>query len=259
LRGRRSSQPVEVHEAGTSRTALNPVAVSEPFTPRPQAAAPSDAQGRSLIEIAGLITLGALAFAAIVGVIAVIDADSRPAGFALGFGVAALVFFAGAAIASALACLVRGRLEYVALGVLVAACLTVDLVVLGFWLDIDSEAYGKAAGVAFLWSFFGLVVLGLALAVAKPDRLALALFTGAVTAAGAGALISTYLVVSAGEGDLGDATAFGVTPVGDDALLQVLGAMFVLMAAFWFGALAASRLPDQTLKRTFTTSPSSTT
>jgi hypothetical protein len=48
-------------------------------------------------------------------------------------------------------------------------------------------------------------------------------------------------------------------PIGNDALLQVLGAMLVLLAAFWFGALAASRLPDHTLKRTFTTSPSSTT
>jgi hypothetical protein len=244
--------------AGTARKALNPVAVSEPSPPQP-AASSNETQGRSLLEIGALIVLAALAFAAVVGVIAVIDADSRPAGFALGFGVAALVFFAGAAIASALACLVRGRLEYVALGVLVAACLTIDLIVLGVCLDIGSEAYGKAAGVAFLWSFFGLVVLSLALAVASPDRLALALYVGAITAAGAGALISTYLVVSAGAGELGDATAFGVTPVGDDALLQVLGAMFVLMAAFWFGALAASRLPDQTLKRTFTTSPSSTT
>ena len=258
--GPRSSQPAErTFAAGTSRAALNHVAVTEPFTPEPPAAEQGDAHGRSLLEIGALIALAALAFAAVVGVIAVIDADSRPAGFALGFGVAALVFFAGAAIASALACLVRGRLEYVALVVLVASCLSIDLVVLGVWLDIGNEAYGKAAGVAFVWSFFGLLVLSLALAVANPERLALALFTSALAAAGAGALISTYLVISAGGSDLDSVTAFGVTPVGDDALLQVLGALFVLMAAFWFGALAASRLPDQTLKRTFTTSPSSTT
>jgi hypothetical protein len=215
-------------------------------------------QPRSLLEIAGLITLGALLFAAVVGVIAVLDADSRPQGFLVGFGIAALVFLAGAAIASALACLVRRRMEYVALGVLVAACLAIDLIVLAIWLDIDSEAYGKAAGVAFTWSFFGLVVLGLVLTVASPERLARALYVGAVTAAALGALISTYLVVTAGEDDIGP-SAFGVAPVGDDALLQALGVMLVLLAAFWFGALAASRLPDQTLNRTFTTSPSSTT
>jgi hypothetical protein len=228
---------------------------AQPPPPAPTPAAPP----RSLLELAALVTLGALAFAAVVGVIAVLDADSRPAGFALGFGVAALVFVAGATIACALACLVRQRLEYVALGVLVAACLAIDLVVLGVWLDIGNEAYGKAAGVAFVWSFFGLIVLGLVLAVASPERFARALYVGAISAAGLGALISTYLVVTAGEGDAGDATVFGVTPVGDDALLQALGAMLVLLAALWFGALAASRLPDQTLNRTFTTSPSSTT
>ncbi len=229
-----------------------------PASPPPSAPTPA-AQPRSLLEIGGLVTLGALAFAAVVGVIAVLDADSRPEGFLVGFGIAVLVFLAGAAIASALACLVRQRMEYVALGVLVAACLAIDLIVLAIWLDIDSDAYGKAAGVAFTWSFFGLVVLGLVLAVASPERLARALYVGAITAAALGALISTYLVVTAGEGDIDSATAFGVTPVGDDALLQALGVMFVLLAALWFGALAASRLPDQTLNRTFTTSPSSTT
>jgi hypothetical protein len=229
-----------------------------PASPPPATPTPA-AQPRSLVEIGGLVTLGALAFAAVVGVIAVLDADSRSEGFLVGFGIAVLVFFAGAAIATALACLVRQRMEYASLGVLVAACLAIDLIVLGVWLDIGSEAYGKAAGVAFTWSFFGLVILGLVLAVASPERLARALYVGAITAAALGALISTYLVVTAGEGDIDSATAFGVTPVGDDAVLQALGVMFVLLAALWFGALAASRLPDQTLNRTFTTSPSSTT
>ena len=51
----------------------------------------------------------------------------------------------------------------------------------------------------------------------------------------------------------------GVLPVGDDGLLQALGALLVLLAAFWFGALAAGRLERQMLNRTLTTSPSSTT
>jgi hypothetical protein len=82
---------------------------------------------------------------------------------------------------------------------------------------------------------------------------------GALAAAGAGALISTYLVLTTGGGDLDGGTSVLGLALGDDALLQVLGVMLVLLAALWFGALAASRLPDQTLNRTFTTSPSSTT
>ena len=242
---------------------MNPVPVSEtPPVPAPLGDAPT-AHRWSLLEIGGLITLVALAFAAIAGVIAVVDTDSRPAGFGIGIGIAILIFFAGATIACALSCLVRQRMERVALGALVAACLSIDLIVLAIWLDIDNEAYAKTAGVVSVWSFFALVVLGLAIAVTTPQRLALALFTGAVTAAIVGGLISTWLIVSA-EGAETSVTAEGnpfadAAPIGNDALLQVLGAMLVLLAAFWFGALAASRLPDQTLKRTFTTSPSSTT
>ena len=243
------------------RSAPKPGRVSETPAVQPPPAVSSPApQSRSLLEIAALVTLGALGFAAIVGVIAVLNADSRPEGFFNGFGIAALIFLAGATIACALSCLVRQRLEYVALAVLVAACLAVDLIVLAIWLDIDSEAYAKSAGIAFVWSFFGLTALGLVLAVASPQRIARILYLGALAAAGVGGLISTYLVLTAGGDDLDDGgIAFGVAPVGDDALLQALGVVFVVLAALWFGALAASRLPDQTLNRTFTTSPSSTT
>jgi hypothetical protein len=211
-----------------------------------------------------MVTLAALAFAAVVGVIAVIDTDSRPAGFGVGIGIAILIFLAGATIACALACLVRRRLERVALGSLVAACLSVDLIVVAIWLEIDNEAYAKTAGVVTVWSFFALVVLGLAIAVTTPQRLALALYTGAVTAAVLSGLISTWLIVTAENEEVvgvseGGNPFTGALPIGNDALLQVLGAMLVLLAALWFGALAASRLPDQTLKRTLTTSPSSTT
>jgi hypothetical protein len=247
---------------------VNLVRVSEtpPVPPPPPLGDAPSADRWSLLEIGGLITLAALAFAAIVGVIAVVDNDSRPAGFGVGIGIAILIFFAGATIACALACLVRRRMELVALGALVAACLAVDLIVLAVWLDIDNEAYAKTAGVVAVWSFFALIVLGLAVAVTAPQRLALALHTGAVTAAAVSALLSTWLIVTAENendetvGVSGAGGAFAdALPIGNDALLQVLGAMLVLLAAFWFGALAASRLPDHTLKRTLTTSPSSTT
>jgi hypothetical protein len=242
---------------------VNPVPVSEtPPVPPPLGDAPT-ADRWSRLEIGGLITLVALAFAAVVGVIAVIDTESSPAGFGVGFGIALLIFLAGATIACALACLARERMELVALGALLAACLSIDLIVLAIWLDIDSEAYAKTAGVVTVWSLFALVILGLALAVTTPQRLALALYTGAATATVVSALLSTWLIVSSEDDETGftgeGAAVVEVLPIGNDALLQVLGAMLVLLAAFWFGALAASRLPDQTLKRTFTTSPSSTT
>jgi hypothetical protein len=242
---------------------VNPVPASEtPPVPPPLGDGPS-ADRWSLLDIGGLITLVALAFAAIVGVIAVVDTDSSPAGFGVGIGIAILIFFGGGTIACALACLVRRRIEPVALGALVAASLSIDLIVLAIWLDIENEAYAKTAGVVAVWSFFALVTLGLALAVTIPKRLALALYTGAVTATVASALLSTWLIVTAEDEETGFAEEGGsfadALPIGNDALLQVLGAMLVLLAAFWFGALAASRLPDQTLKRTLTTSPSSTT
>jgi hypothetical protein len=238
--------------------------VSEiPAPPSPTGGDTSGSDGRALLEIGGLITLFALAFAAVVGVVAVVDTDSSAAGFGTGFGIALLIFFTGATLACAFACLIRQRLERVALGALVAACISIDMIVLGIWLDIDNEAYTKTAGVVTVWSVFALVVLALALAVRSPQRLALALYTGAVTAAGLSALLSTWLIVTSEDEEttVGDGVSGlgAAAPIGNDSLLQMLGAMLVLLAAFWFGALAASRLPDQTLKRTLTTSPSSTT
>jgi hypothetical protein len=236
--------------------------VSETAPTPPPVVEPPRAGGWSLLEIGGVITLAALAFAAVVGVIAVVDTDSSSAGFGVGIGIAILIFLSGATVACALACLVRQRLELVSLGALVAACLSIDLIVLAIWLEIDNEVYAKTAGVITVWSLFALVVLALAIAVTTPQRLALALYTGAVTAAVVSGLISTWLIVTADDADAATAesTPFtGPLPIGNDSLLQVLGAMLVLLAAFWFGALAASRLPDQTLKRTLTTSPSSTT
>jgi hypothetical protein len=192
--------------------------------------------------------------------VAVLDADSLPEGFVMGIGIAVLIFLVGATLACALACLARARMELVSLGAIVVSCLTVDLTVLAIWLDIDNEAYAKTAGVAFGWSFFALIALGLALAVASPQGLALVLHMGAIAWTVVSGLIVTWLVVTTGDDEAvsSEGTAFGVAPIGDDALLQALGAVLVLLAAFWFAALAASRLDDQTLKRTLTTSPSST-
>jgi hypothetical protein len=236
------------------------MAVSETPAAPPPATPPPAAAERSLLQIGSMITLAAVAFAAVIGVIAVVDTDSSPAGFGVGFGIALLIFLAGATLACGLACLVRGRAEVVALAAIAASCIALDLIVLAIWLEIDNEAYGKTAAVAFVWSLFALVVLGLALAVAPPERLALALYSSVVGLAVLGGLISTWLILTAENNDIAaTATPVEALPSSDDGLLRVLGVILVLMAALWFGALAASRLPDQTLKRTLTTSPSSTT
>jgi hypothetical protein len=211
----------------------------------------SFATQRSPVELGALITLVALAFAAVVGLIAVIDADNAAAGFGTGLGIAVFIFLAGATIAAALACLTRERVEIVALSSIVAAGLATDLLVLAVWLDIDNEAYAKVAGVAFVWSFFALVVLGLTLAAGRTERLARSLYVGAVGTAALAGLISTWLVVTAGGKE---EIASGAVPengtvvglpygaLGDDDLLQALGAALVVLAALWFATLAAGRL-----------------
>ncbi len=228
----------------------------------PDVAQPSTdaAPGRSLVEVGVLVVLAGLAVAALGGVLAVLASDERAVGFGVGLGLAVLVFVSGATIVCALACLARARLELLALPAIGAACLALDLVVLAAWLDIEGSAYAKTAGTAYAWSLFALPVLGLALAVPSPKRLALALCSGAVAAAVGCALVTTALIVRGGDEDVVDAVPqVGGLPIGDDALLQLLGVLLVVLAACWVGALAAARLPDQRLKRTLTTSPSSTT
>ena len=126
---------------------------------------PISATDLSPLRIAVFMTLAALGFAAVVGVIAVIDADHVISAVGRGFGTAGIVFVAGATIACGLACLVRGRVEVLALAAVAAAGLAIDLFVLAIWLDIDDDTYGKIAATAFVWTFFGLIGLGLALAV----------------------------------------------------------------------------------------------
>ncbi len=200
--------------------------------------------GRSPLELGALTTIVAFGVAALAGIIAVLDDDQVLAGFGTGFGVALLLFLAGGTIACGLACLKRAQIELVALGSIVATGVAVDLLVLAIWLEIDNEAYGKVAGIAFVWSLFALVILGLTLAVGVPAALARWVYLAAVaTAVGAG-LISTWLIATAG-GDTAisvGGVSSGVGDVGNDGLLRALGVAFVLLAALWFAALAASRL-----------------
>jgi len=207
--------------------------------------------GRSRLELGALIMLATLGFAAVVGFIAVLNADNVAAGFGTGLGIAFFIFLTGATLASALACLKRGRAEIVALVSIAAAGLAMDMLILAVWLEIDNEAYAKIAGVAFVWGFYALIALGLTLAVGTPRSIARPLYLGAVVVAIVAGLISAWLVISAGDNELvagdGSADTFGVVPyaaLGDDDLLRALGAALVLLAALWFGALAASRLEE---------------
>lgn len=195
----------------------------------------------SPLRIAVFMTLAALGFAAIVGVIAVIDSDNVISAVGRGFGTSAIVFIGGATIACGLACLVRERVEILALAAVAAAGLAVDLIVLAIWLDIDDDTYGKIASVAFIWALFGLIGLGLTLAVQARETLARVLYLGAMAAAVAAGLILTWLVVSTG-GSVTPTSAVGLESITDESLLRPLGVALVLLATLWFGALAASRL-----------------
>jgi hypothetical protein len=208
----------------------------------------SYASRRSPLELGALIMLATLGFAAVVGFIAVIDADNVAAAFGTGLGIAILIFLTGATLATALACLKRKRAEIIALISIAAAGLAMDMLVLAVWLDIDNEAYAKIAGVAFVWSLYALVALGLTIAVETPRSLARPLYLGAVVVTVVAGLISAWLVVSGSSEDVVASAGPEVIPgavLGDDDLLRALGAALVLLAALWFGALAASRIEEQ--------------
>ena len=196
----------------------------------------------SRLDIGVLIVLVTMAIAGVVGLIAVLDANSDVAAVGVGFGVAYVIFFAGGTIACALACLARRRLEALSLGALVASGLGVDLLVLAFWLDIDSEAYVKLAGIAFVATVFGLIVLGLSLACRPQDSLARTLYLCAVGASLVGAALAALLVLTTGGEDFGPTVAAVPVPLGNGDLLRSLAATLVALAALWLAALAASRV-----------------
>jgi hypothetical protein len=195
------------------------------------------------LDIGMLIVLVTTGIAGLIGLIAVLDADSEIGAVGIGFGLAVLMFQTGATVACALACLARGRLEALSLASLVAAGVALDLFALAIWLEVDNETYGKIVGIAFVWALFGLVILGLSLAVQPRDPLARWLYLGAVAASLLAALLTTVLIVDAGGDDVVVATA--PVPVGEfanESLLRPLAAVVVVLAALWFGALAASRV-----------------
>jgi hypothetical protein len=199
----------------------------------------------SRLELGALAALVTFGIAALLGAIAVLDADHVASGFGVGLGVAVLVFVAGATVVCALACIVRGRAELVALAGILVTGLALDLLVFAIWRDIDSETYGKAVGIGLAWSFFGLLAFGLMLAIGGPGKLARWLFFAALASLGAAGLISTYLIATAGGTAVGTdvAATVGAVPLSsaDDELLRVLGLAFVLIATLWFGAIAADR------------------
>jgi hypothetical protein len=209
------------------------------------------ASRRSQTEIGAWITLATFAFAAVVGFIAVLDADSVGGAFGTGFGIALLVFLTGATVACGLACLARERLGLLALGSIVAAGLAVDMLVLAIWLDIDNEAYGRIVGIAYTWSLLALVILGLALAVRSPAQRVRPVWLATVAMTLIAGVLSTWLIASssgdetsAGE-EIPEGSLVGVAStdfIGDDELLRALGASLVLLASLWFGTLAADRL-----------------
>jgi hypothetical protein len=196
----------------------------------------------SRLDVGIMIVLVSMAVAGLIGLIAVLDADSDIGAVGIGFGIAVLIFQTGGTVACALACLARRRLEALSLAALVAAGLAVDLFALAIWLEIDSEAYGKVTGIAFVWALFGLLILGLSLAAQPRDALARWLYLGAVGASLLAGLLATVLIVDAGGTDV--VPSAGPVPIDltDNSVLRPLAAVMVVVAALWFGALAASRV-----------------
>jgi hypothetical protein len=196
---------------------------------------------RSHLRIGVRTILAMLGFAALIGLVAVVDADGVGSAVAVGAGTAATVFAAGGTIACALACLVRRRAEILALGGLAVSGFAVDLFVVEAWRGIDNETYGKIIAIAFVWTFFGLLMLGLTLAVQARNALGRGLYLGAMGAAAAAGLISTWLIATTG-GAVTPSSPLGLESISGESLLRPLAVALVLLSTLWFGALAASRL-----------------
>jgi hypothetical protein len=198
------------------------------------------------LDVGVLITLTSLAIAAVLGLIVVFDADNGFSAIGAGLGITVAIFQGGATIACALACLVRRRLEILSLVGLTAVGLSIDMVLLAIWLDIESESYGKIAGVAWVWAFFTLLILGLTLAAQPRDQLARALYLGAVGASLLGGVLASVLILDLGEGTLGSSAVFGIESYANEGLLRPLAAALVVVASLWFATLAASRIERDT-------------
>jgi hypothetical protein len=198
--------------------------------------------GLSRLDLGVIIVLFAMGCAGVIGLIAVFDANSGIGAFGIGFGAALLIFQAGATIACALACLARRRFEALSIGALVAAGLSVDLFLLAIWLGIDDETYGKVVGIAFVWAFFSLLILGLALAAQPRDSLARSLYLGAIGASLLAGVLASVLIISSGDAARVANVPTGITSIADASLLRPLAAVLVVLASLWLAALATSRV-----------------
>jgi hypothetical protein len=76
----------------------------------------------------------------------------------------------------------------------------------------------------------------------EPRSLPQAEADGAIVATLPAALISTWLIATAGAKDIANLSGFSFGESrSDNELFRVLGATLVVLAALWFSALAASR------------------
>ncbi len=151
----------------------------------------------SPLRIGALVSVATLGFAAVVGLVAVVDADDVQSAVGVGVMVGVTTFATGGTIACGLSCLVRHRLEWVSVAALALAGLGLDLLVLAVWQGIDSEAYGKATAIAFVWTLFALLGLGLTIAVGELGQAARAAYLAAIVSTVAAAAIATWLIVTA--------------------------------------------------------------
>jgi hypothetical protein len=197
----------------------------------------------SRLDIGIMVVLASMAVACLIGLIAVFDADNSSSAIARGLGTTFVVFLGGATIACALACLRRRRAELLSLAGLVAVCLSVDLFVLAICFDIQSEWYGKLVGLASVWAFFALVILGLTLAAQPRDQLTRALYLGAIGSSLLGGIFASVLILDAGGNDVVPSdSAFGIGSFTNESVLRPLAAALVVNATLWLGTLAATRV-----------------
>lgn len=195
---------------------------------------------RSPLRLGAVAALAALALAVLVALVAIVDADAAVTAVGQGVGIGVVTFATGALVVCALACLARGTLELVSLLAVAVAGLTLDLVAVAVWRDVQADAYGKIVGVGFAWALVLLLVLALALAAPRRGRISSVLFLLTGLAYAALGVMLTDLVLR-GDDALGN--PFGLLGEGvGSAELRVLGAAFAVGASGWLATLVAGRL-----------------
>ncbi len=191
-------------------------------------------------RLGGVLALVSFGIAGLLGLAAVVLADDAVTALWKSVGFAYLVFSGGVTIVVALACLSRDRLALLALAGVAVAGATIDLAAFALWEEPESEAYWKLVLVLGTWAFLLLLVLGLALAVADPVGVAELLVYAVAAAAVLAGLVATYVITTGGGGSLD--SPLDALGADEEGLLRLLGVSFVVLAAAWFGAVAAHRL-----------------